>query len=535
MSIDSVTQKHLSALEKKLQNAISSRADLEKDLSSQSSVFIKFINKLSHACKGMDLELDNKLATLRSMSQGSQPFIAISNQMNIISELLKKQAQKNEKNIQLMQENLISSGKNLQKSKGMPGDTRRKLRNFIEQNSDAKQTIIQYIPALNELLALYDEALAKGITTENSTEAENINQESSPAGIHETQTQEFIEQLKESVRLATEHIKLSALYQKKLSIAKNKVKASESKHHFILALEDIFSIISQDLQQERETAQSFLSSLSETLSNVQKAVLSTISTSKDVKEQNTKLNNQLNSELAYISQEIAKADSLDTIKHDINLKLNAIVDLLAEKTKFEESSERLIAEKLIDMTERVKNLEEESMKFQTRLQEQLVKSMQDALTKLNNRAAFDDFFSKAIVKYHHKPFPLSIAIVDIDDFKKINDTYGHIAGDKTLQVIANTIKKLLTKENVFISRYGGEEFVLIFSSNLEKQLIACLNNLREKIASLPFSFKNNKVSISISVGCTHIRADDNIHQAFERADNALYKAKHQGKNQVIYS
>lgn len=534
MSIDSVTQKQLLALEKKLQSAINSRADLEKDLSSQSSVFIKFINKLSHACKGMDLELDNRLATLRSMSQDSQPFIAISNQMNIVSELLKKQAQRNEKNVQLMQENLISSSKNLQKSKGMPGDTRRKLRNFIEKNNDPKQTTIEYIPALNELLALYDEALAKGVTSSNSVIENNSNEPETPV-TNNADPEKFIEQLKESVRLATEHIKLSDLYQKKLSMAKNKVKASESQHHFILALEDIFSIISQDLQQERETAQSFLSSLSKTLSNVQKAVLSTISTSKDVKEQNTKLNNKLNSELSYISQEIAKANSLDTIKYDINLKLNAIVDLLAEKTKFEETSEKLIAEKLIDMTERVKNLEEESQKFQSRLQEQLVKSMQDALTKLNNRAAFDDFFSKAIVKYHHKPYPLSIAVIDIDDFKRINDTYGHIAGDKTLQVIANTVKKLLAKENVFISRYGGEEFVLIFSSLQEKQLITCLNGLREKIASLPFSFKNNKVSISISVGCTHIKTDDNIHQAFERADSALYKAKHQGKNQVIYS
>lgn len=533
MSIDSVTQKQLSALEKKLQSAISSRADLENDLSSQSSVFIKFINKLSHACKGMDLELDNRLATLRSMSQGSQPFIAISNQMNMISELLKKQAQKNDKNVQLMQVNLITSSKNLQNSKGMPADTRRRLRSYIEKNSDPKQTVTQYIPALNELLELYDQALSKGVTSSIVTENESTT--SSDASVNKASNEKLIEQLKESVRLATEHIKLSDLYQKKLSLAKNKISTSKSEQHFILALEDIFSIIAQDLQQERETAQSFLSSLSQTLSNVQKAVLSTISTSKEVKEENNRLNNKLNSELSYISQEIAKAESLDVIKYDINIKLNAIVDLLAEKTKFEDSSEKLIAEKLIDMTNRVQNLEEESKKFQTRLQEQLVKSMQDALTKLNNRAAFDDYFSKAIVKYHHKPFPLSIAIVDIDDFKRINDTYGHIAGDKTLQVIANTIKKILSKEKVFISRYGGEEFVLIFSSGQEAELIVCLNSLREKIASLPFSFKNNKVSISISVGCTHIQADDNIHQAFERADSALYKAKHQGKNQVIYS
>lgn len=529
MSTDSVSQKQLTALEKKLQKAISSRADLEKDLASQSSVFIKFINKLSQVCKGMDLELDNRLAALRSMSQGSQPFISISNQINIISELLKKQAQKNEKNVRLMHNNLLTSSKALQKSKGMPGDTRRKLRGFIEENAEEKQTVVQYIPALNELLSLYNEAISKGGSAEINTESEK------PSKDNALDENNFLAELKESIELAIQHIKLSDLYQRKLTLVKNKIASSKDRNELIEQLEDIFSIIAQDLQQERETAQNFLSSLSETLSNVQKAVLSTISTSKSVKEQNTKLNKQLNSELSYISKEIAKAESLDVIKNDINDKLNKIVGLLSEKTKFEESSEKLLASKLIDMTNRVQSLEEESKKFQSRLQEQLVKSMQDALTKLNNRAAFDDFFSKALVKFHHNPFELSIAVIDIDDFKKINDTYGHIAGDKTLQVIANTIKKALKKEEVFISRYGGEEFVLIFSKNNEKQLVACLNALREKIRSLPFSFKNNKVSITISVGATHIQTDDNIHQAFERADNALYKAKHQGKNQVIYS
>ncbi len=84
--------------------------------------------------------------------------------------------------------------------------------------------------------------------------------------------------------------------------------------------------------------------------------------------------------------------------------------------------------------------------------------MQDALTKLNNRAAFDEYFTKAMVKYHHNPYELSIVVLDLDNFKQINDTYGHTAGDKTLQVIANTLKKNLD-QNTFVGRYGGEEFV----------------------------------------------------------------------------
>ena len=95
----------------------------------------------------------------------------------------------------------------------------------------------------------------------------------------------------------------------------------------------------------------------------------------------------------------------------------------------------------------------------------------------------------------------------------------------------------LTKKalpEAFIARYGGEEFVLVYCELAQDKLIQHLNDLRKHIARLPFKFKNNKVSITTSIGVTHIKAQDNIHSAFERADKALYQAKDQGKNRVVY-
>jgi diguanylate cyclase (GGDEF)-like protein len=123
--------------------------------------------------------------------------------------------------------------------------------------------------------------------------------------------------------------------------------------------------------------------------------------------------------------------------------------------------------------------------------------------------------------------------MDLDNFKRINDTYGHTAGDKTLQVISSTLKKYVGNE-AFIARYGGEEFVLIFSSINKKDLVDKLNKLRLQVAKLPFKFKNNKVTITISIGASHIKKNDNVHMAFERADGALYQAKEKGKNTVVY-
>ena len=525
MTTESVSKQQLSSLEKKLASAITSRADLEKDLASQSSIFLKFINKLSLVCKGMDLELDNRLADFRKMNKDSQSFVAISNQMNIVSDLLQQQTKKNDQNVRLMHNKVLDSSKSLQKSKGLPEQTRRELRAFIASIAEQKETVIQYVPVLNTLLKLYDSAIsAKVDLTSVVTNNKNDTDFDLTA---------VINNIKNRVAIAIEELRLSDKNQKALLLAKRNVAASESNDELINSLVSIFVIIATDLQEERDTAKHFLSSLSKTLSNVQKAVLSTISSSNEIKKQNNILNGKIQEQLSAMSQDIKKANALETVKSDINDKLNTIIDILNDKQKFEESSNKEISQKLLDMTNRVKQLEEESKKFQIRLEEQLIKSMQDALTKLNNRAAFDEYFTKAMVKFHHHPYELSIVVLDLDNFKQINDTYGHTAGDKTLQVIANTLKKNVDK-NTFVGRYGGEEFVLVYSDKNKADLVNALNILRKKIALLPFTFKINKVSITASIGCTHIKSGDNIHQAFERADQALYQAKEQGKNRVIY-
>ena len=296
---------------------------------------------------------------------------------------------------------------------------------------------------------------------------------------------------------------------------------------------ETFNVIIEDFQDERKTAENFLSTLSETLLTVKEAVKSTLSSTQNGQDQQNLLNAQLNKQIVEMTSTVSKATSLDDIKVGINQKLQLIAGTLEEKTTLEHQSQQTLEAQLNAMTQKVFLLEKQSLSFEKRLHEQQLKSMQDALTKLGNRAAFDEYFAKEMVRFHHNPFDLALVVLDLDDFKRINDTYGHTAGDKTLQVIANTLQNKLD-DNVFIGRYGGEEFVLIYSGIKKEQLISELNALKNHISRLPFKFKNNKVSITMSIGASHITTDDNIHVAFERADQALYKAKEQGKNQVVY-
>lgn len=534
MNDSTVAKKQLVALKRKLDSAIESRSLLEDDFNLQSNLLIQFISKLSLISKGIDLELDNRLAQLRTLFTKSAPISDIEKKITVISKLLQQHSLTNEKNISHLHEQFNQAGGNLQKINGLPDDLRRKLRALLTETKDSKDTLIQYIPLLSRLLTFYDHALkAKNATpTQGVLQAQkSILAPNKQPDEHNSTTIDV--SIIEKISTSLSSLPLSKKHTNDLLVIKKKLMADQSGDEVLHHLIDIFDVIVADFKDEKNSAESFLTSLSAALTTVQSVVKKTIVSQKSAQITNKKINQKLQGQLIDMTGSVEKALSLNQVKEDINEKLQCIASTLEQKSKFEQKCQQALADKLNDMSAKVEQLEQQSKVFEEKLAEQQKKSMQDALTKLANRAAFDDFFAKAIVRFHHKPFDLALVVIDIDDFKKINDTYGHTAGDKTLQVIANTIVKKVSK-GAFVGRYGGEEFVLIYSKTKEEILTTELNALNEFVARLPFKFKNNKVSITLSIGATHIKSDDNIHTAFERADQAMYQAKKQGKNQVIY-
>jgi diguanylate cyclase (GGDEF)-like protein len=523
--------KEVALIKRKLDAAISSKTLIENDLKSQASLFIPFIDKLSRTCKGLDVTLDNRLGNLRALLKKSAPLTDIETQINKISQLLQQYSSKNDTNIRSLHDQFHTAGLSLQKTSGLPAPLRRKLRSLITESSDIKDALIQYIPALSELLAFYDEAIKaklEGSSNESSSVQgkDTVNNDS-----YESQ---FVDkQFVDKFSSILSELVLSDIHTKHISSIKSKLSIEMSNDNLLGHFFEVFDVIVEDLKQERNTAKIFLSTLSETLSTVQSAVKTTLSTQNESAIKHDKLNLLLQKQVSNMASGLDKAASLADIKVDINEKLQLIAGTLKKKSTLEYEQQQNLKSQMVDMANKVDNLEKQSQIFEKRIKEQQAKSMQDALTKLANRASFDEYFTKKMVYYHHRNFDLAIVVLDLDDFKRINDTYGHTAGDKTLQVIAKTLQKY-SNDNSFIARYGGEEFVLIFSEYDKDKVLKTLDRLRQQVARLPFKFKNNKVSITVSIGVSHVKKDDNIHIAFERADTALYQAKAQGKNQVVY-
>ncbi|MDQ7073661.1 MAG: GGDEF domain-containing protein [Gammaproteobacteria bacterium] len=156
----------------------------------------------------------------------------------------------------------------------------------------------------------------------------------------------------------------------------------------------------------------------------------------------------------------------------------------------------------------------------------------DALTGTHNRLGMDQMLPREIQLAQRHQTPISLLIVDLDRFKRVNDTLGHQAGDALLCELTTVFRRYLRKTDL-IFRYGGDEFVIALNNTDQKGANIVATRIQQGIATTPFNFKGMEINISVSIGLTEIQPDDSLDSAFCRADEALYQAKRQGRNTVV--
>lgn len=160
-------------------------------------------------------------------------------------------------------------------------------------------------------------------------------------------------------------------------------------------------------------------------------------------------------------------------------------------------------------------------------------SKTDALTNLYNHRIFHEYADTVTEQSELYNFQMQLAIIDIDDFKKVNDTYGHWSGDIVLKEVSKVILGTITPDDL-AARYGGEEFAVIFIGKDLEIVVSILEAIREAIMNISFEELGNK-SVSVSIGVHDYHKGEGKEVLFKCADAALYKAKNQGKNMVVCS
>ncbi|MCA0913692.1 GGDEF domain-containing protein [Marinobacter nauticus] len=243
------------------------------------------------------------------------------------------------------------------------------------------------------------------------------------------------------------------------------------------------------------------------------------------------LDREIRAELDKVGDDIRASKDIQALKQSVSQRLEFIGSALERFRTSESEREKLLANQLEAMQEKVAAMEAHSEQMQAQVREERQRALTDLLTQLPNREAWQERLSFEYNRWLRYRHPLTVAVLDVDLFKRINDSYGHKAGDRVLQLVAREMSTRLRSTD-FIARFGGEEFVVLLPETPTDEARKVLDSLREHVSGLPFHFSGEPVSITFSAGLAGFQDDDTEESVFDRADRALYQAKDEGRNRV---
>lgn len=243
------------------------------------------------------------------------------------------------------------------------------------------------------------------------------------------------------------------------------------------------------------------------------------------------MNESVRLELAGIRDSVVTENDVEHLRQSVQSRLATIQDALVEHIDNQKAHRQKSKSEIGRLLTRLSELESESNELRTQVIQERLRASLDSLTGLYNRAAFDERLEQEVARCERYQSALSAIMWDVDHFKKINDTYGHQVGDKILKAIADVLTKVL-RETDFSARYGGEEFVSLLPETKLAEAQALAEQIRRGIENCNFSYRDNKVNVTISGGVTCFQESDDPEAIVVRADKALYEAKRAGRNRI---
>lgn len=311
-----------------------------------------------------------------------------------------------------------------------------------------------------------------------------------------------------------------------------RVVARESWSGILQGVCDLVAAMRLKVQKEKEDLAKFLAQLTTRLQELDERVQGTRSDQEAARRSGEALNVAVSAQVNGIAESFDQATAPDQLKMAIQDRLDEIrrhMDAYraAETARHQQTDERMQA-----LLYRLHELEAETETLRARVHAQRHQALRDTLTGIYNRLAYEERIEQEYVRWKRFQEPVSIMVWDVDHFKMINDTHGHKAGDAVLVSIAKLLAHQV-RETDFVARYGGEEFVIIAPGCSAEASLALAQKLRQGVAQLAFDYHGTALPVTISCGIAEFQLGATPDVTFERADQALYRAKQAGRNRCV--
>lgn len=505
-----------------------------------------FISSLADFFYGSHPKIDDEFQQIKKLLKGKPDYEKAAQIAMGLNAKLKSESQflqqTNTNTLSQIQQSL----RELYESTHVQSDIKQDIQHFVTKLANQQNSEFTPIKQFERALSLFKKVLLEANlprqaainNSELNTQASNRDAEANASALPFSNTDSEKALLYKEI---TQELRaLIAPYQTKcendsvLNDLTNKLNQGLNSKDLLACCLIMIRFIVSDVLKEASSASRLINDIHQALVNVNEGIGSTISNSKSQIKKRQQQNETMQAQISAMELVISDSHNVNDLKEQTANYLSQLHKSLNRNEQEDRAEQQNIICLLETMQKRIAELESKANQYQQSLVKQRKDSMTDALTKLPNRLAYQEKVESFNAINHNDNKSAFLAVLDIDHFKQINDKYGHSVGDKTLQIIASHISKQLSP-NDFVARWGGEEFVAILHDATQQQCFDKLELLRKKIAGLPFKFKGSRVSVTISIGLSDINAANNIEDAFEIADNLLFEAKKNGRNQTCTS
>tara|TARA_R110002050_G_scaffold9504_1_gene32994 strand:- start:131162 stop:132790 length:1629 start_codon:yes stop_codon:yes gene_type:complete len=503
------------------------------------------LGRLALAAQGLDSSLDTQLKSLRDVLRGKKDQQEIQHILQKMEKAITQMESSSNKDNgqtagQIIAELLLS----LKLAKPFKAEAKTLAKQL---NSATNQTVAPLIP---EVLSLFERALNQSPTEKSSGfsfslfgKAKTSKQE--PNNPNETKPLVLEDDTEHSSsnKMPTHRVLMELLERLSLPTDLSK-KATKIRHQIETGIDeaelpavinniaDIVSTLGSQVVTEKHEYEEFLKSLTSRLNELDQHIRTTSAEDVTAFERRKVIGQAVEEQVLGIRNVVEDADNLDVLKATVSDRLDFLNQHFESYRQSDHDRFAQSQQQIRELNTRLQAMEQESIALRESAEQSRDLALKDALTGIWNRQALNEDLEKEFVRWQRYQKPLSLVVWDIDFFKRVNDEYGHAAGDKVLKTIARIFTQA-TRDADFIARFGGEEFVGIFPETRLEDALILANKIREKVANSKFHYENKPVPITASAGLATFRPNDTIDTVFKRADGALYRAKKTGRNRCI--